>query len=265
MTPDARTVRLVPVLVLAVALVAVLFAGGGQRGLASHVPPIFVPGSATCPAGTIDLRVEPVTDGTFSDGTLTVTIDARDTAEGQVVDWTANIGVDAVIARGGPDSNLYLYSPEATADTGLHAPVNLANGQYFGLTSISFCYGVAPPTNTPTSTPTNTPTNTPTDTPTNTPTDTPTDTPTNTPTDTPTNTPTNTPTDTPTNTPTDTPTNTPTDTPTNTPTDTPTNTPTKTPTNTPTPKPGCVPSSNQPNKCAPAPTRTPRPTKTPRP
>jgi hypothetical protein len=88
---------------------------------AASVQPIFVAGNATCAQlapGTTELKIEPVADGTYSDGTLTVTIDVRDTADGQVFDFTANIGVDAVFVKGGPDGNLYLYNPEVTADTG---------------------------------------------------------------------------------------------------------------------------------------------------
>ncbi len=126
---------------------------------ATHVTPTLVPGNASCPAGTTELKVEPVADGTFSDGTLTVTIDVRDTAAGQVFDWTSNIGVDVVIAKGGPNSNVYTYVGESTGDTGLHAPAN-ASGKFAGLSHISFCYDVeqppttAPPTTTP---PTTTP------------------------------------------------------------------------------------------------------------
>jgi hypothetical protein len=126
---------------------------------ATHVNPTLVPGNASCPAGTTELKVEPVTDGTFSDGTLTVVIDVRDTAGGQVFDWTSNIGVDAVIAKGGPNSNVYTYSPESIGDTGLHAPAN-ASGKFAGLSHISFCYDVeVPPTTTPPTTtpPTTTP------------------------------------------------------------------------------------------------------------
>ena len=143
---------------------------------ATHVNPTLVPGNASCPAGTTELKVEPVTDGTFSDGTLTVTIDVRDTAGGQVFDWTSNIGVDAVIAKGGPNSNVYTYSPESTGDTGLHAPAN-ASGKFAGLSHISFCYDVeVPPTTTPPTTtpPTTTP---PTTTPPSTSTTTTTETP----------------------------------------------------------------------------------------
>jgi hypothetical protein len=188
--------------------------------LAAIVDPVLVSGNPSCSdvaPGTTEFKVQPVVDGTFSDGTLTVTIDVRNTADGPVFDFTANIGVDAVIVKGGPNANVYFYNPEVTSDTGLHAPVNPQNNTFFGLSHISFCYDVEPPTNTPTNTATNTPV-----TPSNTPTDTPTNTPVP-PTDTPTDTPTNTPVP-----PTDTPTNTPTDTKTSTPTKT--NTPTKTPT-----------------------------------
>ncbi len=237
--------------------------------LTNHVTPTVVTGNPSCPAGLTELKVEPVpgADGNynFDDGTLFVTITIVNTADGPTFNWTSNIGVDAVIVKGGPNANVYNYSPEATSDTGLHAPVNSSNGQYFGLSHISFCYDVDPATNTPTNTPTDTPTNTPTDTPTSTPTDTPTNTPTDTPTNTPTNTPTDTPTNTPTNTPTDTPTPTSTNTPTNTPTDTPTPTNTATPTDTPTPTNTATPTDTPTNTPTNTPTDTPTntPTNTP--
>ena len=135
----------------------------------THVTPTFVAGNPTCSvltAGTTELKVEPVADGTFSDGTLTVTIDVRNTADGQVFDWTSNIGVDSVFVKGGPNGNLYAYNPESTGDTGLHAPVNPNNGKFFGLSHISFCYdadGPPPTTTIPPSTTTDPKTTTTTD------------------------------------------------------------------------------------------------------
>jgi hypothetical protein len=123
---------------------------------AEHVTPVQQPGNPSCPLGTTTLKVEPVADGTFSDGTLTVTIDVRDTSAGQVFDWTSNIGVDVVIAKGGPNANVYTYVGESTGDTGLHAPVG-PSGKFAGLSHISFCYDVEAPTTTP---PTTTPTST---------------------------------------------------------------------------------------------------------
>jgi LPXTG-motif cell wall-anchored protein len=95
------------------------------------------------PEGTTwtELKVEePVADGTFTDGTLSVTIDVTDTDDGPVFSWTSNIGVDAVFVKGGPGGLLYVYDPESTGDTGLHAPVNPQNGKFFGLSHLSFCY-----------------------------------------------------------------------------------------------------------------------------
>jgi hypothetical protein len=139
---------------------------------ATHVDPEFVPGNPTCSdlvEGAIELKVEPVADGTFTDGTLTVTIDVRNTADGPVFDWTSNIGVDAVFVKGGPGGNLYVYDPEATSDTGLHAPVNPNNNRFFGLSHISFCYDVGDETTPPTPTPTATSTPPPSPTATSTP------------------------------------------------------------------------------------------------
>jgi hypothetical protein len=73
-------------------------------------------------------------DGTYSDGTLTVTIDNFD---GTSFDWSSNIGVDAVFVKAGNDKhNLYLYDPESLGDTGLQSQDGSGNG----ISHISFCY-----------------------------------------------------------------------------------------------------------------------------
>jgi hypothetical protein len=108
----------------------------------------------------IELKVQAPADGQFTDGTLTVNLDVSSTSDGQVFDWDSNIGVDAVIVKGGPDANVYVYNPESMGDTGLHAPEN-ASGMFAGLSHISFCYDVEAPTTPPTTTPT-TPTSVPT-------------------------------------------------------------------------------------------------------
>lgn len=105
-----------------------------------------VAGNPTCgdlePEGAdwTEFKIEPVADGTFTQGPLTVTIDVRDTDDGPVFDWTSNIGVDAVFVKGGPGGLLYVYDPESTGDTGLHAPVNPENDKFYGLSHLSFCY-----------------------------------------------------------------------------------------------------------------------------
>jgi hypothetical protein len=107
----------------------------------SGVEPTFVSGNPSCAdlGYSTEFKVEPVSSGTFSDGTITVGITVVNTAAGPTFDWTATRNVEAVIAKGGPNANLYVYDPPATADTGLHAPVG-PSGDYFGLSHISFCY-----------------------------------------------------------------------------------------------------------------------------
>lgn len=127
------------------ALLLAIFFVTSRPAEAATVTPTLVQGNESCAdlgLGDFELKVEPVADGTFTDGTLEVTIDVRDTASGQVFDWTSNLGVDAVLAKGGPDENLYLYDPpsESKGDTGLHAPINARNGKFSDLSHISFCY-----------------------------------------------------------------------------------------------------------------------------
>ncbi|MGH3033936.1 MAG: DUF7507 domain-containing protein, partial [Gaiellaceae bacterium] len=140
---------------LAGLLVALMLAAPAQ---ANHpgppsgdgVQPLFTADNPTCgnlDPGTLELKVEPVADGIFTDGFLTVTIDVRDTGDGPVFDWTSNIGVDSIFVKGGPDGNFYNYQDtigEDKGDTSLHAPINHSNNKFFGLSHISFCYDVVP-------------------------------------------------------------------------------------------------------------------------
>jgi len=130
-----------------VALVGVLggyalsIAGGVQ---AASVPAIPVDsGNPTCAdfgSGWKQLKVDQLGNGTFSDGSLAVTIshyqDSSSSRAGSF-DWRSNIGVDAVFVKAGSDKhNLYRYDPEATSDTDLGPQ----DGRGNGISHISFCY-----------------------------------------------------------------------------------------------------------------------------
>ena len=160
-----HTLRKTSVLTVALALVLALLFGafalfGGKPGSADTagapsddgIVPELIPKSEINNPGCSDLglgtlreyKVEPVTSGAHSDGLLTVNITTNDTDLGPTFDWTSNIGVDAVIVKGGPDADSYVYDPpkEDTADGGLHAPVNDSNGLYSGLSHVTFCYDI---------------------------------------------------------------------------------------------------------------------------
>jgi hypothetical protein len=134
---------------LAVALVSVwaLFGGAALVG-ATHVTPVEVAGNPACPAGTTEYKIEPVTGGTHTFGGFSVTITLGD---GSTFSFTANQNVTSVIVKGGPNANVYTYGlPGVMSDTGLHAPVNDSNGNFYGLSHISFCVPVNQATPTPT-------------------------------------------------------------------------------------------------------------------
>jgi hypothetical protein len=72
---------------------------------------------------------------TFTEGPLTVNLDF--TADGKAFDWESNLGIDYVLV-GTPSenfaTNVYAYSPEATAGEGLRTPYD--DRVYY----VKFCY-----------------------------------------------------------------------------------------------------------------------------
>lgn len=73
-----------------------------------------------------------LTGGALEDQSNSVTLSSSD---GIHLDWSATLGIDAVIMKGGPNSNIYNYDPEDTEDTGLATPQ-----ESFGLSHVEFCY-----------------------------------------------------------------------------------------------------------------------------
>lgn len=106
-----------------------------------------------------DIGLPPQGTSPYSDGILSVTV----TRTGETIDWSSNIGVDAVIMKGGSVANVYFYNPESTGDTGLTTPTNPNNGKPYGLSHVAFCYDVGDePSTTTTTEPTTTTTTEPT-------------------------------------------------------------------------------------------------------
>ena len=144
----------------------------GLPALASHKAPVFVDGNENCEAATgleeifRDNR-QTITSGSYDiDGDRDFDIIITVNGAAKTFDWSTNEGliIHAVFVKGGSNGNLYDYRPAgATSDTGLHAPVNPANGSYYGLSHITFCVDENPPTTTttaPTTTTTVAPTTT---------------------------------------------------------------------------------------------------------
>ena len=152
-------------LALGALAVSTIVQATGNPGLTSDsgVEPIFVAGNPDCAALNADnanfptitssfgFKVNGSSNGTYYftslNGELTggappdpnnyVTISNSD---GVYFDWETSLGIDAVIVKGGPNANAFVYPLEATLDSDLHAPINPSNGMPFGVSHIEFCY-----------------------------------------------------------------------------------------------------------------------------
>lgn len=137
MRNPTRHVQLLSVLALSGALAA-------APALASSVTPVLIDGNPSCTALGYDFgfkpQPEPPPSGTYTFPGTSETVAV--TSDGVYFDWSSTLGLDAVIAKGGPNANGYVYEPpaEAYGDTGLHAPVNPNTGEPYGLSHIEFCY-----------------------------------------------------------------------------------------------------------------------------
>lgn len=121
---------------------AALAAPGPASG--AGVQPVEFPGnleSKDCPTGTFGYTVqgEDLADNPHTFGGFSVTTTTTATASGDVLAFTANMGVDQVFVKGGTPTNVYTYAPERSSDTLLHAPINPNNDKYFGISHVTFC------------------------------------------------------------------------------------------------------------------------------
>jgi hypothetical protein len=128
-------------------IVALSLTGFAPQAKASSITPVFVPDnpSATSLGYDFGFKIDPPNSGTytFPDGINLVTI----TLNGKCFDWTSTLGIDAVIVKGGPNANLYVYNPPALSygDVGLSAPINPNNGKPYGISHIEFAWNETTP------------------------------------------------------------------------------------------------------------------------
>ena len=115
------------------------------------IQPVLVLGNPDCSTlvpGSIEFKQEPVRDATIPlsfevNGTTltgTLVINVNEPAQTVSFTLTGDLVAAGVIVKGGPNANFYNYLPGGNAsDTGLHAPVNPNNGNFYGLSHLSFC------------------------------------------------------------------------------------------------------------------------------
>jgi hypothetical protein len=158
MINNIYAVRKTSVLTAALALVLMMLLGvlavgtpagaqtdpGGAPSTTQNIDPTFHTSNVSCTSLGYDYGYKidraPFYRTNVGDGALIVST----TGSGdQYFDWTSNIGVDAVIVKGGPNADAFVYEPgkgEVTVDTRLHAPENPNGTGPFGISHIEFCY-----------------------------------------------------------------------------------------------------------------------------
>jgi hypothetical protein len=117
--------------------VALLGLLSAQTVTATHVEPgETMPGNYQCPDGAT--KIDPVSSGTYAlagGGSITITV--HSTAKGPTFDFSSSdADVSSVVVKGGPNYHTYMYAPAVMSDQGLHAPLNLNNNKWYGLSHL---------------------------------------------------------------------------------------------------------------------------------
>lgn len=152
-----RLLRSALALFTTVTLVILLMPSTYPKALAASVEPQLIEGNPTCDEiaeGGTQFKIENSTGLTdkdssrYTDGQLIVDLEIYETEMGWAFDWSTNIDVCAVLAKGGTGANLYRYVPAEDGDALLHSPMKLSSDGWYGLSHISFCYRAEPTTTT---------------------------------------------------------------------------------------------------------------------
>jgi hypothetical protein len=59
--------------------------------------------------------------------------------DGTYLSFSSSFKIGAVIVKGGPAANVYVYDPQQFSDSGLAAPIN-KGGRRAGLSNVTFCW-----------------------------------------------------------------------------------------------------------------------------
>ena len=117
-----------------------LFVIPGAAGAAT-VQPALHEGNPNCAdlGYGHEIKFDPPSAGSKSADGVTVDMTLGSDMFGTLVDWTSSAPIDAVIVKGGPMGNAYVYPGESSGDTGLHTPFN-GPDKYYGLSHVNFCW-----------------------------------------------------------------------------------------------------------------------------
>jgi len=124
---------------LAASLAAFALVGAFAASTASAAITVSetIPGNFQCPADA--LKIDPVANGTYNlPGGGTITITTSNTPSGWVFSFLTDDAhvVSSMVVKGGPNYNLWTFDPPVHFASGIHAPLNLNNGKWYGLSHL---------------------------------------------------------------------------------------------------------------------------------
>ncbi len=85
-------------------------------------------------------KVDPPTSGTYSLDAYGNTVTVTFSEDGKYVSFTATLPISAVIVKGGPNANAYIYDPPTTSDSNLRSPDHPNPGQIPRISHVTFCW-----------------------------------------------------------------------------------------------------------------------------
>jgi hypothetical protein len=133
--------------VIPVGAVFLVAAGASSAATVRGIVPFVVSGNIGCSqvrgiGTTTSATFSPPVNGASSNG-LVVMVDNGKSFGWFVLRDVRDLTVRAVIVKGGPDSNVYVYPGGDYSDGPLSAPVNPKNGKPPDVGSATFCYTVS--------------------------------------------------------------------------------------------------------------------------
>jgi hypothetical protein len=85
-------------------------------------------------------KVELPSSGTYSLDAFGNTVTVTFSDDGKFVSFSATLPISAVIVKGGPNANAYIYDTPVFADSNLRSPDHPREGQIPGISHVTFCW-----------------------------------------------------------------------------------------------------------------------------
>lgn len=132
--------------VVPVTAVSLVVAGASSAGTVRGIEPYVVSGSIGCSQvrgiqTTGSATFSPPVNGASSVG-ITLLVDSSTTFGWYVDPGVRNVDVRAIIVKGGPNSNVYIYPGGDYSDGPIRAPTNPKNGKPYDVGAATFCFNV---------------------------------------------------------------------------------------------------------------------------